>query len=533
MKLLIVEDELYVRERLAEGIDWNEVHIELTSAVGTGKEAMSVLQNDHIDIVLTDIRMPEMNGLELAKMVKMQFPHIKLLILTGHDDFDYARESIEQGVFKYLIKPAENEQIVEAVLEAKEQREKELSEKHNMTLLQTRWNEHLPHLKDLFYKNWLNGRYSVWEIERRSTDLAIRLENRKALPIILDIDPIPESNERFDVKDRPLVQFSLFTIARDLLANENCVVLQDDDSLTVAIFFASTEVGDEVMQGQANGQILGLLETVKNTLKLTASAGIGTSVVDPSMLPRAYKQCRQALQERLILGNGVAIPYRDDAPAEDSWAILQELEREFEAVIEAGSQEERREEIVRRIIEEGFASGKPVSEAREVLFRIVCLLARIVHAQGWTLRGTLKHEYEDFEAFTSLLTREQIESWLNRMAGRISWAIIQRRQSSTQRTSHEVISFIQEHLHKEELSLHFAAESLFVNYSYLSRIFKESIGESFSDYVLRLRMERAKELLSKGVKVSDASEQVGYRHMNYFSKSFQKYWGVKPSEVNK
>ncbi|KRE70092.1 response regulator [Paenibacillus sp. Soil750] len=533
MKLLIVEDELYVRERLAEGIEWTEVQIELAAAVSTGKEAMSVLQNDHIDIVLTDIRMPEMDGLELARMVKRQYPHIKLLILTGHDDFDYARESIEQGVFKYLIKPAENEQIVEAVLEAKGLREKELNEKHNTTLLEMRWNEHLPHLKELFYKNWLNGRYSAWEIDRRGHDLAIRLENLKALPIILDMDPIPEGNERFEVKDRQLVQFSLFTIARDVLENENCVVVQDDDSLTAAIFFASTDVGDEVMKGIVNGQILALLETVKDTLKLTASAGIGTPVAESSLLPRAYKMCRLALQERLILGNGVAIPYRDDTPEEDSWDALQEIEREFEAVIEAGSQEERREELVRRIMETGFASGIPVVEAREVLFRMACLLARIVHAQGWTLRGTLKSDYEDFESYTSLLTREQIEGWLNRMAGRISLAIAQRRQSSSQRTAHEVMRFIQEHLHKEELSLHFAAESMYINYSYLSRIFKETIGESFSSYVLRLRMERAKELLSTGVKVSDATEQVGYRHMNYFSKSFQKFWGVKPSEVNK
>lgn len=532
MKLLIVEDELYVRERLAEGIDWTEVQIELAAAVSTGKEAMSVLQNDYIDIVLTDIRMPEMNGLELAQMVKRHYPHIKLLILTGHDDFDYARESIEHGVFKYLIKPAENGQIVEAVLEARQLREKELSEKHNTALLEMRWNEHLPHLKELFYKSLLNGRYSAWEIDRRGHDLAIRLENRKALPIILDMDPIPEGNERFGVKDRQLVQFSLFTIARDVLESEDCVVLQDDDSLTAVILFASLDAGDEVMQGLANAQILGLLETVKNTLKLTASAGIGTPVAERTLLPRAYKQCRLALQERLILGNGVAIPYRDDAPAEESWAVLQELEREFEAVIEAGSPE-RREELVGRIMEAGFASGKPVAEAREVLFRMTCLFARIVHAQGWTLRGTLKNDYEDFESFAQLLTREQIEGWLNRMAGRISLAFAQRRQTGSQRTAHEVMRFIQEHLHKEELSLYFAAENLYVNYSYLSRIFKETIGESFSDYVLRLRMERAKELLSKGVKVSDASEQVGYRHMNYFSKSFQKFWGVKPSEVNK
>ncbi|WP_165452600.1 helix-turn-helix transcriptional regulator [Paenibacillus thalictri] len=95
------------------------------------------------------------------------------------------------------------------------------------------------------------------------------------------------------------------------------------------------------------------------------------------------------------------------------------------------------------------------------------------------------------------------------------------------------MKFIHEHLHDDELSLYLVAEKMYLSYSYLSRTFKETTGVSFSDFVLRLRMERAKALLAKGSKVYDVAEQVGYKHVNYFSKLFQKYWGIKPSDVLK
>ncbi|MDF2958525.1 MAG: AraC family transcriptional regulator [Paenibacillus sp.] len=532
MKLLIVEDEHHVRERIAEGIDWNGNHIELAGAAGSSKEALTILQKDHIDIVLTDIHMPEMSGLELAKRIKSEYPQTKVIVLTGYDDFEYARESIEHGVFKYLVKPAENELILETVLEAKVLREHELMEKHNISMLEQRWKEHLPHLKEMFYKNWLNGRYSIWEIEKRSKDLHLSLEERRYVPVILDMDPISEGNSRFQVRDRALIQFLLYTIACDVLSVTENVVLQDDDGMTAVLFIAPLLEAEDVLFSRVNQNINTLLGTVKDCLKLTASAGIGPAVTDPLLLPQAFKQSRMALQERIILGNEIAIPYRSTDYVKDSWMHWNDLEKEFQVAVET-SDVPKMQHLIQTIMETGFSADKPVSEAKEVLWRITCLLARIVHTHGWKLRETFKEDYDDFESFNQLLSREQINEWLRRMTARISQTITERRKTGTQIAMSEIMRFVQERLHDEELSLYLVAEKMFISYSYLSRTFKEVTGESFSDYVLRLRMERAKELLANGYKVYDAAEQVGYKHVNYFSKSFQKFWGIKPSEVYK
>lgn len=532
MKLLIAEDEHHVRERLAEGIDWPGAGIELTGAVASGKEALALLAKERVDIVLTDIQMPEMSGLELARQLKQDDPQIKVIILTGYDDFEYARESIEYGVFKFLVKPAENELVLEAVLEAKARRERELREKHDMSALAQRWKEQLPHLREQFYKNWLNGRYSQWELEKRSADLELSLDAGRYVPVIVDMDPISERDSRFQVQDRPLAQFMLYTIACDVLADTSCVVLQEDDGMTAIIYFEPLAAEEAPLFANINKQITGLLGTVKDCLKLTASAGIGSAVPDKLLLPQSFRQSRMALQERLVLGGEVAISYRAEEAVRDAWLRLESWEKEFQVAIETGDSP-KLTRLVQDVVASGFSSDKPVSEARELLWRIVCLMGRIVHTHGWTLRDTFQEDCDDFEQFAGLLSREQIGSWLTRMSARLSRTIAERRRTGTQLAMSEIVRFIQERLHDESLSLHLVAERMFINYSYLSRTFKETTGEAFSDYVLRLRMERAKELLANGLKVYDAAERVGYRHVNYFSKSFQRFWGIKPSDVYK
>jgi two-component system response regulator YesN len=532
MKLLVAEDEFQVRERIAYGIPWEDYDIEIAGAVGNGREAVVAVEKDCIDIVITDIHMPDMSGLELAKVLKSEYPHVKVIILTGFDHFEYARDSIDYGVVKYLVKPAENEVVLETVLRAKQLREQELNDIHNIALLKQRWKEHLPHLKQSFYKNWLNGRLSTWELEKRSQEIGFSLAGNIYLPVTLDMDPIAETDVRFHSGERPLIQYSLFNITRDVVEDMDGIVLHDDDGLTAIIFFAPSSVEVSGFQLKVNQQLGRLLSTVKSCLKLTASAGIGTCVDDQALLPIAYKQSRMALQERIVLGNETVIPYRNDAPSKSVWLNMNDLEKDIEIAVETGN-ESKRSELINTLMDIGFSPSHPISEAKEMLLRITALLTRIVNSHGWSLRETLAEDYTDFMNFNQLLAKEQLMEWLHRMMARISRSISERRKSGTHITVSEILAFVDRHLYEEELSLYFVAEKMYMNYAYASRIFKEVTGSNFSDSVLRLRMEKAKELLATGSKVYEVAERVGYKNGNYFSRSFQKYWGIKPSEMNK
>ncbi|GGD94976.1 response regulator [Paenibacillus nasutitermitis] len=533
MRMLIVEDEYYVRDRVAEGIAWHIHQVEVVEAVSNGTEAIAVLLREHIDLIVTDINMPDMSGLELAKYTNEHFPDIKIIILTGYDSFEFAQESIQYNVHKYLIKPATNEELEEAVLEIKDVHEKELIEEHKLSLLQKSWGEHLPYLQQSFYKEWLYGRYSLWEIETKSEKLSIHLDFKYAWPMTIDMDPISETNTRFFNEDRALVQFSLYTLSRDIFQDMDGVVLQNNDGMTIVLLFCVEESELGVWKTKVNTHLEKLLSAVKDTMKLTASVGIGTIVNHNLHVAEAYKHSTMALRERIVLGNDVRIQYRHEVPQQDSWLVFDDLEKQLELAIEIEDLV-KMNDIVYRIMELRFNEGVAAFEAKEILLRLINVFIRISHTHGWSMRDLLADKYQLFEEYQLLLSKNQIAEWLQKMAVIISMAISKRRKISTQISKAEIVQYINENLHEDTLSLYELSDRLYVNYSYLSRIFKKIIGESFSEYVLRLRMEKAKELLLAGYLVYDVAQQVGYKHVNYFSKLFAKYWnGIKPSEMKK
>ncbi|WP_020619308.1 response regulator [Paenibacillus daejeonensis] len=528
MNLLVVEDEIRLRERIVGMIPWEEHEIALTGAVTHGGEALALMHQFPVDIVLTDIEMPEMSGLELASEIHARYPHVKIIILSGHSDFEYAQQSILYGVIQYLIKPASNEDILKSVQAAASQRNEELRAKHNYEALKSKWEAHLTQLQDVFLKNWAEGRYNAWEIETKSRNVQLELAGILFVPVVLDIDPIQEEDARYTAKDASLLYFSLHSIAREYTEALDCRTWQNDEGPTVALFRVPPDGVEEEIYHRINQSVVGLLDTVKSCLKVTASAGIGSIVALPERLPDHYRQAKQALLQRTVLGNNLAIPYRQGQTADPAWRSLAKLEQKLEAQLEVGEEQEALVTVA-ALVEAAFVPPVTVTGIREALLQISGLFARLAHQRDWLLSEVAGEDFVLFENIGALKTREQIHDWLRRMTIRWCTYASERRRSGTQVTVQEMLHLIDAHL-GDEISLNKVSSMLYMNASYLSRLFKEELGMTFSDYLIRRRMERAKELLNQGLKVYEAAEQVGYRHVNYFSKTFQKYWGVKPGE---
>ncbi|WP_409344404.1 response regulator [Paenibacillus sp. MBLB4367] len=530
MKLVIVEDEFRLRSRIAEGIPWEEHGIDLVGAAENGKEGLALVEKIGADIVLADIRMPVMDGLEMAGILHARYPHVKTVILSGHDEFEYARQSLQLGVLDYLLKPASNEAIAEAVLKAAHKRRQDLEDMYNHEQLQHKWKAHLPHLRQTFFTNWLSGRYAGWEVVKRADELALELPDRPLAAAVLDMDPLPEGGTRFLSGDRSLLLFSLFSIAEERLKGSTSYLVQDDDGMTAVVFYGLTEETKQEFYQRINNLVVDVLSVVKECLKVTASAGIGSVAPTHALLAESYQKARQALRERIVHGNDIAISFREQPDAIDKWTSMTELEKPLETAMDLGD-EAQAKQVADSMVRTAFTAAS-MHEVREFLIHISGILSRFIHARQWLLTDIAKEDYPFFENLGQLVTKEQIREWVVRMIGRICRYVNDNRKSSTRQTVVEILKIIDERL-QEEISLYKISEDLYLNASYLSRLFKEEMDISFSDYLLQRRMERAKLLLVQGCKVYEAAEQSGFKQVNYFSKTFQKYWGVKPGELNK
>ncbi|MDQ1913540.1 response regulator [Paenibacillus sp. GD4] len=531
MNLMIVEDEIGIRTRMAATIPWEENGIDVVGLAENGLEALQMMERTKPDIVILDIQMPEMDGLTLARYIFETDSQIKIIILSGYEDFDYARSAMESGVLKYLIKPASNEEILSAVLEAASLLRKELEERLNQETLALKWKSNLPRLQESFFNNWISGAYSDWDIETRGRELLIPLEPEGALTVaVLEPDPLTEGELRFTDQDSALLQFSLRSIAGELITDRGAGVFQDLRGSTVVLFQSAEGESHGDLQLRVGFTITKVLSAIKECLKVTASAGISGVAEGRKRVPSLYEQARSALQKRVIYGHDIAIPYTEEREDYESVPPVTSDERDLEIGIETGDAL-KAETALERLLQEAISPEASVEEVQDQLLYLMHTLLRIIRTQNWPLRESMEEDVTYFHNLQSLHTSEQIKNCLHRIVRKMAAYAQKRAQTGGgHKLIQKLLTIIEEEI-GQEISLHAIAGRFFVNKSYLSRLFKHEMGESFSQYVLKRKMIRAKQLLLEGGQVQYAAGQVGYTNIGFFSKVFQKYWGVLPSEV--
>ncbi|MFD0961043.1 response regulator [Paenibacillus chungangensis] len=531
MRLMIVEDEVRLRNNLLHNIEWESYGIDVIPTAN-GVEAVREMERQKPDIVLMDIRMPKMDGLSLAKIIRDNYPSAKMIILSGHDDFAYAQQAVELGVMKYLLKPAGNDEIVHCVLEAKSAIKQELQNSHNHEALEKKWLQNLPGLREEFLYNMVAGRYSAWEIDKKSQDLMLHLHRiRQICVVAVEMDPLSENETRFSDDDQTLLRFSLKCIAAEYLEREQCEVIADPFGNTVLIFIDDSEREEAHFANKVNICTAKLLSVVKEVLKLTASAGIG-SCVKAEDAAVSYRQAERALGDRMIFGYHIAIPYREERE-QDKLLHFQpdaHFEKKLEVALLTGETD-----TANRLLQDcaglQLEQCKTIDEVYENLLWLNSMMIRMIQAQGWSVKEVVGSDYECFINIQNILTKDQAIEWMRRTVGNITGYAVQSRQSNTHMLIKQILKLVEENLDLE-LTLHSVADQLYVNSSYLSRLFKKETGKAFSTYVLERKMNCAKEYLINGDKVYDAAAKAGYRDVSYFIRVFRKYWGITPGEVN-
>lgn len=563
MNLMIVEDEARLRQSLAGAIPWEEHGIEVVALASNGKEALQLFERKKPDILLLDVQMPEMDGLTLVRLLRERDAFLKTIILSGHDNFAYAQQAMESGVTQYLLKPAGERDILEAVAGAARELRQELDRRYNEELLRQKWIDHLPQLQAAFFERLLRGSFRPGEAQRQGAEYGLTLPTGARYAVaVVDAEPAgetlgteaggawtddawPDDARTYDAnadgealggggRARPVdparARFSVYLLAQALLSDADCWLFLDGQGYLAIIFTVASDTGAQ--QGLLGPQALvdKLLNRAREGLGLVCSAGIGGSAEPLGELNRLYAEACLALQDRIVYGPGIAIPYREPKTCGAIAAALPPIsgdqEKALEIALELGDAE-----AAGRALEEmwlnGLEEADTADEIMEGVLYIASQLVRFVQKQGLAIKEVLGDHYASFLNPSQLTTRDKIRAWLESSTAEIAAYQARRRKSSRHQFVETLLRIAQEEI-DQEVTLHTAAERLFVNPSYLSRLFKQEMGQTFSAYVLELKMEKAKAALSDGAKVYDAARMVGYRDVSYFTKVFRKYWGVTP-----
>ncbi|GIP32511.1 response regulator [Paenibacillus sp. J2TS4] len=410
--IMIVDDEKLVRESIKQCIDWKAHGYTFLGDYANGREAIEAIEQQRPDVVLSDICMPYTDGLELCAYIQRNYPSIKVVLLTGYDDFDYAQQALRSKVYDYILKPITASELRQLLHSIKEVMDEEKKRHEDLTLLQVQLNQSLPLLREKFLEHAVTSALPAHELDERLRYFQLPPLHPDYLVLVIDIDDFGERAVGLSSFEQELLRFACFNIVEEMARPFHGIAFRTREE-KIVILLSGNE--GKMLYEAAQSLAEGIRESVESYLSFTVTVGVGRCARSTTELPSSYKSACTALVYRLLLGTNQSIC----------------------------------------IIDMEGVQGKMLS----------------------------------------------------------------------------AVQYIEENYDDEQLSIQKICRHVMMSASYFSSAFKQYTGETFVEYLTRIRVGKAKELLAQtSLRKYEIAYMVGYKDPHYFSALFKKHTGESPTD---
>ena len=528
LKVFLAEDEFIIREGIKNNIDWQAYGYEFCGEASDGELAFPLIQKTRPDILITDIKMPFVDGLALSRLVKKELPETEIIILSGYEEFDYAKEAIQIGVARYLLKPINGETLLQEIDSVAEiilgkQKEKEIREKYQKEMEENSLRDQM----DLF-QHLVTGDCSMEELLSVADKLDLKIMAPWYSIVLLKIQSMKHDYEEYSgsivAVDERIVKLA-----------EPEHVLIFDRALEGRAFLFKADSEEELLAYQK--EYLGdVKEVLSGYVNLRYFGGIGTPVNRLREIPASFEDASHAFAHRYLVAESCIL---------DSSLLMQEGAAEHEDFrISAVNPEQ----IDRAKMQEFLRTG----DLDEVVYFVDEFFGKL---DGGAMKSRIFRQYITMDAYFSIvdflkglgLQKDEIEapdqdgsilqdekSAMDYIVRIMNKALVLREKKASSRYEDvvsEVIHYIEDNYAQEELSLNLLASHVNFSPNHLSMIFSQQTGQTLIRYLTDYRMNRAKELLRCSSKKSSViSMEVGYKDPHYFSYLFKKTQGMTPTQ---
>jgi two-component system response regulator YesN len=531
-RVMVIDDEPIIRDGIVSVINGNGQDFEVVAEAGDGKAGLEMLAEVLPDVLITDICMPLLGGIELIELARTVNPDIKFIVISGYDDFEYVRRALQLGVCDYVLKPVEPAKLIATLEKLQADLDRQNDFFQNIRDLQGQVELFRAIMRNQLLYDLLTGKVPPEQLQPKLKNLGIPMEGHFHTVAILKIKRpevmSPDFNGRDEIFQCYLVENIEAAFGGDCRAQ---VCNLGDDKVAVIL---NVTAGDYSAVFLRVNQILKrILIAIQRNLNAPAYAALGRFYRELPELKHAYREAKEALQHSLLQEKGNVVnyedinirpPVRDQRPPELERALIQQVKL---------CEKEQALQTLGTLMEylRNLQSSDPLGIKRRV-FEFAVLLLRTVETAGGLLKHILKEErispyekalrcetFSDLEEFTVKLVTDSLEELEKVKVGK-GYSLVEQ--------AREIIAVSYQN---PELSLDDLAAKLFISPNYFRSIFKQQVGESFVEYLTGMRMAQARELLNDpSLKVTEIAGQVGYVDQHYFSICFKKYYGLTPSE---
>ena len=460
-------------------------------------------------------------GLELCRRLRVSLPGARLVVFSGFDDFEYARQAVSMGVSEYILKPINAPELTRVLETLRDQLDRQRLERRDMETLRRRYEESLPVLRELFYTRLLSGQIRPEQVQDRAARYEIDLPQGLWTAALVHVDG--DEGERDE-----LLLLSVQSFLEKHFALAGCaarVVLYGD----MAALLVHLDREDRLYP---------LLEELERLSRLSQSylgfrltTGVGLPCQGPEELHRSVAGARSALDYRALMGGGRVIYIGDLEP--QSTAALpfeEEDQRALSAAIKLGTPEQV-EQVVRGLMDRLKQAGLSLSKCHLFLLELVTCLVRLTRSGGVEVEAVFGANFTGAVSISDFSSLEELGRWLGERCLKLHALLGKQRTDSTWRLVEQAKAYIAGHYADGDLSVETLCSHIHLSPTYFSTLFKREMGLSFTAYVTQVRMEEAARLLREtDEKTYRVAERTGYADPNYFSYVFKKQFGLSPSK---
>lgn len=542
LKIFLAEDEVVVRETIKRMIPWEELGFELVGEAADGEMALPLLIRQQPDLLITDIKMPFMDGLTLARLAKKEIPGLKVVILSGYDDFNYAKQAIGIGVEDYLLKPITKNALIERLSEIRSRYEHEKTQKEYYEKFQREMQAYEKNSSRDFFEALVGGSMDMMEVYKRAEKLGLDIvaEAYNVLIFTMNCDE-DFSGQRDEYSSWEAESLELL---ENFFAGHSSAMLFQSNIFSYGVLLKGQRETIEENTRASVDEIRKILSRQDGRREWFLA--VGQSVDRLSQIQKSYHTASRAFSQRYLYDENIL--YYDEmetmehpggqAETEDN-AYLQKVDVNAlnPAILQKFLSNGLQEETENFVKDYFYAIGQEPMES--LVFRnYVILNVRFSVISFIKGLGCDTNEMESADTEEVLAeSGKNMESAIAYAKKMISQAIEIRDQNSGNKNRSilkTAVDFIDSHYMDEEISLNTVANVANVSSNHFSALFSQNMGQTFIEYLTTLRMNKAKELLRcTGMRSSEIAGEIGYKDAHYFSYLFKKTQGMTPSDYRK
>lgn len=540
LKIFLAEDEVIVRETIKRMIPWEDLGFELVGEAADGEMALPLLLRQKPDLLITDIKMPFMDGLTLAKVAKKEIPGLKVVILSGYDDFNYAKQAINIGVEDYLLKPITKNALIERLTEIRSRYEHEKTQKEYYEKFHREMQAYEKNSSRDFFEALVSGSMDMMEIYRRSEKLGLDIVAEAYNVLIFtmnceeDFSGQREGYSEWEAESLELLEefFSENTSAMPFRCN----------IFSYGVLIKGQKETIEENTRSCVSEIQRIFDRKEQKRQWFVAAG--EPVERLSQIQKSYYSASRAFSQRYLYDENIL--YYDEMASmekknvtEDDSTYLQKVDVNAlnPAILQKFLSNGLLEETENFVKDYFYAIGQEPLESLvfrnyvtlNVRFSVMSFLKEI----GCDTRTLEQEDTEDVLSESS----KSLENAIAYAEKIISQAIALRDQNSGNKNRSilkTAVDFIDSHYMEEDMSLNKAANAANVSANHFSALFSQNMGQTFIEYLTNLRMNKAKEYLRcTSMRSSEIAGEIGYKDAHYFSYLFKKTQGMTPSDYRK